>query len=115
MYGIQHNRNPYIDHPEYAAMIWGNPVGTDQPERNDYLLPVYPNPADEQCAIELPVNMAYDDLSILCFSVSGLKYDLQISLDGNSLKADVQNLPKGIYFLVVAFENSVYRAKLVKD
>lgn len=115
MYGIQHNRNPYIDHPEYAAMIWGNPVGTDQPERHDYLLQVYPNPAADQCAIELPVNITFDDLTVLCFSVTGLKYDLQISLDGNSLKADLQNLPKGIYFLVVTFEHSVYRAKLVKE
>lgn len=23
-YGIQHNRNPFIDHPEYLALIWGS-------------------------------------------------------------------------------------------
>jgi len=23
-YAIQHNRNPYIDHPEYAEAVWGN-------------------------------------------------------------------------------------------
>ena len=22
-YSIQNNRNPFIDHPEFAAMIWG--------------------------------------------------------------------------------------------
>jgi endonuclease I len=26
VYGIQHNRNPFIDHPEYAAAIWGEAV-----------------------------------------------------------------------------------------
>jgi len=26
VYGIQNNRNPFIDHPEYADDIWGNPT-----------------------------------------------------------------------------------------
>jgi hypothetical protein len=25
-YNYQGNRNPYIDHPEYVAQIWGTPV-----------------------------------------------------------------------------------------
>lgn len=27
IYTIQHNRNPYIDHPEYVQLIWGNSGG----------------------------------------------------------------------------------------
>ncbi len=27
VYGIQHNRNPFIDHPELAEFLWGNQVG----------------------------------------------------------------------------------------
>jgi endonuclease I len=26
IYSYQHNRNPYIDHPEFIALIWGEPV-----------------------------------------------------------------------------------------
>lgn len=29
-YNYQGNRNPYIDHPEYAAQIWGTPVADTQ-------------------------------------------------------------------------------------
>ncbi len=28
-YGLQHNRNPFIDHPEYLALIWGS-LKTDE-------------------------------------------------------------------------------------
>lgn len=28
VYGIQKNRNPFIDHPELAEYIWGNKKGT---------------------------------------------------------------------------------------
>jgi endonuclease I len=27
VYGIQHNRNPFIDYPEFAEYVWGNRVG----------------------------------------------------------------------------------------
>lgn len=27
VYGIQHNRNPFIDHPELAEFLWGNQTG----------------------------------------------------------------------------------------
>lgn len=29
IYSYQNNRNPFIDHPEYVAQIWGNVLGTD--------------------------------------------------------------------------------------
>ena len=42
VYGIQHNRNPYIDHPELAEYVWGDsttrdwrPGGTTNPEPQD--------------------------------------------------------------------------------
>lgn len=32
IYGIQGNRNPYIDHPEWVEQIWGDNVGLSEPE-----------------------------------------------------------------------------------
>ena len=35
IYAIQHNRNPYIDHPEYVAAVWVTGSGT-KPEPSNY-------------------------------------------------------------------------------
>ena len=46
----QHNRNPFIDHPEYVKKIWGDPNSV-----NESVLPkftVYPNPANDIIHIE---------------------------------------------------------------
>ncbi len=37
IYLIQHNRNPFVDHPEYAQAIWGSSTGTS-PEPSNYPL-----------------------------------------------------------------------------
>ncbi len=46
VYGIQGNRNPFIDHPEYAEMIWSLP---EEPE------PAEPDPVDPEPAEPDPV------------------------------------------------------------
>lgn len=32
VYKLQHNRNPYIDHPEYVAAVWNPPTTSPEPE-----------------------------------------------------------------------------------
>lgn len=41
-YNYQHNRNPYIDHPEFVAMIWGPDAGLEEVK-----------PADEKTLIKI--------------------------------------------------------------
>jgi endonuclease I len=36
VYAIQNNRNPFIDHPEYANLIWGNNPASPLPEPSNY-------------------------------------------------------------------------------
>jgi endonuclease I len=43
VYNFQGNRNPFIDHPEYAAQIWGTVAGIKDVWAS--LMTVYPNPA----------------------------------------------------------------------
>jgi endonuclease I len=45
IYAIQHNRNPYIDHPEYVAAVWGTASTT--PNIGDiHQLPINPTASD---------------------------------------------------------------------
>ena len=43
IYSYQHNRNPFIDHPEYVNLIWGSTTNTAEIKNNSEII-VYPNP-----------------------------------------------------------------------
>lgn len=58
VYGIQNNRNPYIDHPEYAEAVW-NPTSAAATLSNS-TVSVYPNPANTQFTISLPGNKPFN-------------------------------------------------------
>jgi len=47
----QHNRNPFIDHPEYVDLIWGA-TGINEKEQKTIIL-ISPNPANEQFSIHM--------------------------------------------------------------
>ncbi|MCX6304218.1 MAG: endonuclease [Bacteroidetes bacterium] len=114
-YGMQHNRNPFIDHPEYASQIWGNPVGMEDLNTLNYQLVAYPNPASERCYVDLPAGCIAGSMKLMVVSVSGMKVTPACSQTGNTLTMDIRSMPGGIYFLVLSGESGTYHAKLVKE
>ena len=46
VYGIQHNRNPFIDHPELAEYLWGNKTGNSWTGSGDANTPVISSPVN---------------------------------------------------------------------
>ncbi len=115
MYGIQHNRNPFIDHPEYAYQIWGNPVGLDESAPTIHQLTVYPNPAMESCLVILPAGIDASEMTPVLISFTGMKITPSFTLTGNTVELNIQELPRGIYFLVLTGKVGAYRAKVVKE
>lgn len=113
IYGMQHNRNPFIDHPEYANQIWGSPVGTNETNAVAYRLTVYPNPATDHCSFVLPGGVTVSDMNLMLLSVTGMKYAPDYFLEGNTLELNIQSLAKGVYFLVLTGEKTAYQAKMV--
>jgi endonuclease I len=115
LYGIQHNRNPFIDHPEFANQIWGTPAGTEEQDSRMIQLIIFPNPATDRCSVKLPAGIQASEMTPVILSVSGLKINPSFSLQDNMFELDVQSLPKGIYFLILAGDSGTYHTKLVKQ
>ncbi len=61
----QHNRNPFIDHPEYARMIW-DPTWDITEQESAQAVYLFPNPIDRGQVLHLSGNCsAFDDV-IVC-------------------------------------------------
>ena len=95
VYNIQHNRNPFVDVPEFANRIWDPHWSIDE---NEYaiMVNVWPNPATST------VNIKGENLdAVYMYNAVG---QLVISIDmGNEeqLSIDVSGLNSGIYFMNV--------------
>ncbi len=113
IYHIQSNRNPFIDHPEYANAIWATGAGI--PEGYYTELSLYPNPATEYTSLSLPAEIKQNELHITVLSASGSQIRLKTSMNGDKLTFDLTSLPSGIYFVsLVTGNGNVYHGKIVK-
>jgi endonuclease I len=97
IYSYQHNRNPFIDHPEYVQLIWGDTTATAIPHYAETHFSVYPNPVS----------------GVLHFSGRAPSVKYLYSLQGRLLKTTASNrinmrsLPAGLYFVLIKDENGI--------
>jgi endonuclease I len=115
VYAIQHNRNPYIDHPEYAASIWGPNAGlTDLTSAT--VLQSFPNPTAGKCKMVLPVFSQKQIPQVLVYTVTEKLVDVPVNWDANSVEVNVENMPAGIYVIHVLLGNDqpVYFSRIIK-
>lgn len=114
----QNNRNPYVDHPEFVARIWGGTDIADEvlPGLSELLLSSgYPNPFADQISIEIS-GKAPGNAKATIYNLKGQKvYQSTLSLPGDKYTyswdgrdAGHQESPNGLYFLVV--ESGTQRA-----
>jgi len=95
MQRMQQNRNPFVDHPEFANYIWANGIPTNPEFGNFAMSPEYPSPGDA-VAISLTIKnpTALTDVSIfwgntydseshqISMTKSGETYSSNITLSG---------------------------------
>ncbi len=114
VYYYQHNRNPFIDHPEWVSAIWGNPDGIDDQNSmtkpsNYVLLQNYPNPFNPSTTIkyELPFNsnVRLSVYNMLGQLVKELKSGTE-SAGVHKVNFNASNLASGIYIYRI-YANSV--------
>ena len=105
VYKLQHNRNPFVDHPELAEFIWGKYVGSSWdvngalPEEN-YPLTIQPNPVKSKLTtnVNKPTASTY---YIQTLSGTIVKTD-KLQADGSITVDDLRN---DMYILVVYTES----------
>lgn len=96
--GYQNNRNPFIDNPEYADMIW-DPNWTGVSEQTMAGIEVYPNPVQRGGELHIDFGNQQVDQIAVC-DISGRVFQL-IDINNNEnitfiLSEDMRN---GFYFL----------------
>ncbi len=101
VYSLQHNRNPFVDHPELADFIWGTrkveewSVNVGPPE-TETIFNVLPNPVKSVLTAKInhPEQATYN-----IYSLDGIT--LQIGNFTSTGTATVDELQDGMYILVV--------------
>jgi endonuclease I len=117
VYGIQGNRNPYIDHPEYAAFVWDPYVGTNEWKVSQVKLMVWPVPASSQVSFILENYAASDQLKMAVTDLSGrIVLEKSVEVSQTVLVDDFYRLQSGFYMLTVTDHGKIIAsAKLMKN
>ena len=96
--GVQHNRNPFIDHPELAEFIWGTRKGepwslTSAIDEVKIAFSLSPNPVQN----ELTINSDETNLEYIVYNLSGqMLNEGQLNI---SKSISVEHLNNGMYLL----------------
>lgn len=109
IYARQNNRNPFIDHPEYAGIIWGLPLALST---FDTLasVSVYPNPSSD--VVNISTEVALDEIDIITINGQVLQQIKKPVMNNNTYS--ISNLPKGFYFVKLSSDtNSVTKKVLI--
>lgn len=110
-YKFQGNRNPFIDHPEYVAQIWGSVLSTNTFfELNN--IKIYPNPSSTNSVTIAKPNQV-NLTSITLFSILGSKIIEEKNPHFRNNKLRIQNIKSGIYLLKISSENSIITKKVI--
>lgn len=110
VYEHQNNRNPFIDHPEYAQQIWNVALGTDDfefQERTD--VEVYTS--NRMATVQLK-NTSKNIESIHVFNLNGQVVNTIINKN-NQQKVDVSIQTPGVYILKIVGKGMEINKRIV--
>jgi endonuclease I len=102
VYQVQQNRNPFIDHPQYALDIWGPGAAVTEKEYCTLLL--YPNPVKDRCRIVFPEVLSGEKAWVLLYSTDGALRKAVQKPDDHAVNIDMQGFQPGVYIIRLTCE-----------
>ena len=106
-YVHQSNRNPYIDHPEYIAMIWGTSLATDDFFNSAFS--IYPNPSNGTFRIDYDSTIG--DINLEIYSMVGQKVYEKQNINDNTVSTN--GLQSGMYLVKINKDSKSIVKKIV--
>jgi len=113
---VQGNRNPFIDNPYLATLIWGGSPASntwsvlninDSLEYENELVSLFPNPVTTSLQIR---NCNNPNIKLIIYSIDGK----EIKVLNNQKTIDVSTLQNGFYLLKVVQDNQSQIIKFIK-
>lgn len=102
VYSYQNNRNPFIDNPNFAALIWGWPTGTNEQEINRNIT-VYPVPALNDCLISHGGYYS-ENVTVTFSDITGRTFVTDYSTTADHIRVNTSALSKGYYIISLTEE-----------
>lgn len=98
-YDYQHNRNPYVDNPEWADAVWDPTYVPNYVSTSKVFFDVYPNPASDYVTVNC--TFAYNDKSTIDIVDLTGRFVYTKTLTDLTENIDISNLPEGVYFVSI--------------
>ena len=108
-YDFQNNRNPFIDHPEYANLIWDLTTATPQNE-DAHQLKIYPNPIKNYFTIDTEEEVQRVEIT----DITG-RVVKNVSALTEVKTVDCKDFKNGLYIVKVYTEKEVILSKIIKE
>jgi hypothetical protein len=111
---LQGNRNPFIDNPYLATLIWGGPTAQDNwdllstQEQMLETISVYPTSTQDFIQINNPENVT---MTFEIFALNGQK----MSEGPTATRINLSSFEKGFYFLKINVDDSFKVFKIIKE
>ncbi len=106
-YNYQHNRNPFVDNPNFADAIWDPNYTPSYINMTEAYFEVYPNPVKD--ILNIKNNTTSEFIEITIKDISGRV----ILKNNNNLSFDISAYKSGIYFLVIKDSKGEYYVKKI--
>jgi hypothetical protein len=114
----QGNRNPFIDNPYLATVIWGGPIAQNRWPSilntsafdMESTISIYPNPTTNgTVTISSQINL--DEIDLITINGQVIQHIVKPEFQNNNFT--VTNLPKGFYFLKLSANNQTATKKVL--